>query len=65
VNATGKLEPVRVRTGLSDGQRTQIFSQNPNVKEGLKVIMGSSLASQGAEATSRSPLTPQRGGRGF
>jgi HlyD family secretion protein len=64
VNATGKLEPVRVRTGLSDGQRTQIFSQNPIVKEGMKVIVGSSLASAGAEPASQSPLTPQRR-RGF
>ena len=55
----------RVRTALSDGQRTQIFSQNPKVKEGLKVIVGSSLASQGTEPAAQSPLTPQRRGRGF
>jgi len=66
VNAAGKLEPIRVRTGLSDGQHTQVMSQNPALKEGLQVIIGSSLASQGADAaTTRSPLTPQRGGRGF
>ena len=67
VGAAGKLKPIRVRSGLSDGQRTQIASQDPAVKEGLKVIIGSGLASQAADAsTSRSPLTPQRGGpRGF
>jgi HlyD family secretion protein len=65
MSATGKLEPVHVRTGLSDGQRTQVSSQNPLVKEGMQVIVGSSLATQGADATTRSPLTPQRGGRGF
>jgi len=65
VNAQGKLEPIRVRTGLSDGQRTQVTSQSPALKEGVKVIIGSSLATGAAEATSRSPLTPQRGGRGF
>lgn len=67
VDAAGKLKPIRVRSGLSDGQRTQIASQDPAVKEGLKVIIGSGLASQAADAsTSRSPLTPQRGGpRGF
>ena len=66
LNAAGKLEPIRVRTGLSDGQRTQVSSQSPNLKEGLKVIIGSGLASQANEPTARSPLTPQRGGgRGF
>lgn len=66
VDAAGKLRPIRVRSGLSDGQRTQISSQDPSVKEGLKVIIGSSLASQAGNAPSTSPLTPQRGGpRGF
>lgn len=63
-DAGGKLVPVRARTGLSDGQRTQVSSQNPLLKEGMKVIIGSSLAPAGGEATTRSPLTPQRG-RGF
>ena len=64
-NAAGKLEPIRVRTGLSDGQRTQVSSQNPSLKEGVNVIVGSSLASQSDEPASQSPLTPQRRGRGF
>jgi hypothetical protein len=42
------------------------MSQNPAFKEGLKVIIGSSLASQETEQASQSPLTPQRRGpRGF
>lgn len=65
INAAGNLEPIRVRTGLSDGQRTQVSSQNPALKEGLKVVIGSSLASQATEQASQSPLTPQRRGRGF
>jgi len=67
VDAAGKLKPIRVRSGLSDGQRTQVMSQDASVKEGLKVIVGSSLATQGAAPSSQSPLTPQRGGgpRGF
>ncbi len=65
VDAAGKLKPIRVRSGISDGQHTQVSSQDASLKEGLKVIVGSSLASQGADAaTTRSPLTPQRG-RGF
>jgi hypothetical protein len=31
----------------------------------MKVIIGSSLASEGVEPASQSPLTPQRRGRGF
>jgi HlyD family secretion protein len=64
VDAAGKLKPIRVRSGLSDNQRTQISSQDPLVKDGLKVVIGSSLASQGTEQASQSPLTPQRR-RGF
>jgi hypothetical protein len=41
------------------------MSQNPALKEGMKVIIGSSLGSAAQDAPSRSPLTPQRGGRGF
>jgi HlyD family secretion protein len=36
-NADGKPAPLRVRTGLTDGQFTEIVD-GPNVKEGLKVI---------------------------
>jgi hypothetical protein len=36
------------------------------LEPGTKVIVGSSLASQaGTDPATRSPLTPQRGGRGF
>jgi HlyD family secretion protein len=66
VDASGKLKPIRVRSGISDGQHTQVSSQDPALKEGLKVIVGSSLASQAGNTPSSSPLTPQRGGpRGF
>ncbi|HTX66173.1 MAG TPA: efflux RND transporter periplasmic adaptor subunit [Opitutaceae bacterium] len=36
LDANGKPSPVRVRTGLTDGQQTEIIG--PNLKEGLKVI---------------------------
>jgi hypothetical protein len=37
IDANGKPAPVRVRTGLTDGQVTEIVD-GPSVKEGLKVI---------------------------
>ena len=37
IDAAGKPAPVRVRTGLTDGQYTEIVD-GPSVKEGLKVI---------------------------
>jgi HlyD family secretion protein len=62
VDAANKLKPIRVRTGLTDGVRTQVSGQN--LTEGTRVVVGSVLASQ-ANAPTASPLTPQRGGRGF
>jgi len=65
VDAAGKLKPIRVRSGLSDGQRTQVASQDASLKEGMKVIIGSGLGAQpSSTAPSTSPLTPQRGGGG-
>jgi HlyD family secretion protein len=63
MDAANKLKPIRVRTGLSDGQHTQVSSQT--LEPGTKVIVGSSLASQAGSGAASNPLTPQRGGRGF
>jgi HlyD family secretion protein len=65
VDSEGRLTPVRVRTGLSDGQRTQVSGEG--VAAGLKVIIGSSggtASSAAAAAPSANPLAPQRGGGG-
>ncbi len=62
VDATGKLTPVRVRTGVSDGSKTEV--QGRDLKEGTQVIVGTSsgaqTATQGAQATS--PFQQQGGG---
>lgn len=47
----GELGRIRVRTGLSDGQRTQI--EGDGVREGLQVIVG---VTQSAEAGGSSPF---------
>jgi HlyD family secretion protein len=47
----GQLGRIRVRTGLSDGQRTQI--EGDDVREGLQVIVG---VTQSAQTTGSSPF---------
>jgi len=52
----GKLKVARVRTGISDGTSTEI--QASNIKEGMRVIAGTSTAAQTASAktTTNSPF---------
>jgi len=66
LGADGKtVKPVRVRTGLTDGQRTAITTSNTSIAEGTQVIVG--LAADAAAATpatstqSTNPFQPQRG----
>jgi HlyD family secretion protein len=62
VDASGKLTPIRVRTGLSDGQKTEV--QGRELKEGMRVVVGTASGAQGASqsAQSTSPFQPQGGG---
>jgi len=57
LDATGKLEPVPIRTGLSDGRYTEITSST--LKEGDQVIMGVSSNSESASDQTKSPFTGQ------
>ncbi|HJQ37478.1 MAG TPA: efflux RND transporter periplasmic adaptor subunit [Thermoanaerobaculia bacterium] len=66
LNAEGKLEAVRVRTGISDGSATEIRGRD--LKEGTRVVAGTSAA-QTADAKSATPFqqnsgSQQRGQRG-
>jgi len=65
LNAAGKLEPVIVRTGVTDGKFTEISSQS--LKAGDQIVMG--VNSNGKAASASSPLTggggqPRPGGGG-
>ena len=60
VNASGKPAVMRVRTGLSDGQNTEVTGAD--VKEGMQVIIGT--MSTTATTTNSSPFQPQRRGPG-
>jgi HlyD family secretion protein len=56
LNASGKLEPVFVRTGLSDGRFTEITTET--LKPGDQIIMGV-LSSESASTQGTNPLTGQ------
>jgi HlyD family secretion protein len=59
VDAAGKPAVMRVRTGLSDGQNTQVMGQD--VKEGMQVIVGAATTSASTPAaTTTSPFQQQR-----
>jgi HlyD family secretion protein len=60
VNASGKPAVVRVRTGLSDGQNTQVMGQD--LKEGMQVIVGTNTATTTTTPTqtTTSPFQQQR-----
>ena len=58
VNAAGKPAVMRVRTGLSDGQNTEVTG--PDVKEGMQVIIGTATATAAAATTTTSPFQQQR-----
>ena len=66
LGADGKtVKPIRVRTGLTDGQRTAITARDSTLTEGTQVIIG--VASDAAAATpatnaqTSNPFQPQRG----
>jgi HlyD family secretion protein len=51
VGDNGQLEMARARTGISDGQRTQVESDE--LREGMQIIVG---VTQGAQAESSNPF---------
>ena len=63
IDARGKLAPVRVHTGLSDGRTTVV--QGATLAEGTTVVIGVTDASSADDpSASRNPLQPQQGGEG-
>lgn len=66
LDANGKLQPIRVRTGITDGTTTEITGSA--LKEGMKVIAGT-VQPQNSDTTSsgnpfQSTTTRQQGGGG-
>lgn len=64
VNENGKIRPLRVKLGVSDGKVTEISSTN--ITEGMQVITGIQTGPVTAPTQSRSPFMQagQTGGRG-
>ena len=54
LNASGKLEPMFVRTGVTDGRFTEITSAD--LKTGDQIVIGASSNSETASAQSTNPL---------
>jgi len=50
------LKPVKVSLGLSDGSLTEV--QNPELKEGMQVVLGERTKEESATSAT-SPFTPQ------
>lgn len=65
VDSAGALHSARVRTGRTDGQKTEI--EGRGISDGMQVIIGvsdaSGTAGEGSSAA-RNPFQPQRGNRG-
>ena len=60
IDANGKPAVMRVRTGLTDGQSTEVIG--PNLKENMQVIIGTATPTTDAAATTTSPFQQQRQG---
>jgi len=64
LDSSGKPAIARVRTGLTDGQRTQV--EGPEVREGMEVIVGATMAADGGSGNPfQSQQQRQRGPGGF
>jgi HlyD family secretion protein len=50
VDATGRLQSIRVRTGLTDGSATAVRA--PELKEGTKIVVGTTTPQSAAEESS-------------
>ncbi|HKW09139.1 MAG TPA: efflux RND transporter periplasmic adaptor subunit [Gemmatimonadaceae bacterium] len=66
LDKTGKLKVARVKTGLTDGQTTEITPRDSTtVGAGTQVIVGTTATSTSStSASSANPLQPQSGGAG-
>jgi HlyD family secretion protein len=60
VDSAGKLAAARVRTGLTDGQKTEI--QSPKIRAGMQVIVGTT-SGQSSSSSASNPFQPQGGSR--
>ncbi len=64
VRTANGLRPIAVRTGLTDGRRTEV--QGDGIVEGLEVVTGQGQAGEASPPQDANPFAPQlgRGGQG-
>ncbi len=58
----GKLAALQVRTGLTDGQRTQVMG--PDLQAGMQIVIGTSIGTAAGAAANPFQQQPQQGRRG-
>jgi len=61
LDSANALKPVRVRTGLSDGTRTQVTGTG--LEEGMQIVVGANTGTTTVTPASANPLQPQSTGR--
>ncbi len=61
LDASGKLQPLRVRTGITDGKFTEV--RGKELTEGMKIVAGT-VQPQAAENESGNPFQQQQSGGG-
>lgn len=61
MNANKKLEPVMVRTGMTDGTFTEIV--RGKIEEGKEIVVGT-VAPRSQTSSTNSPFNQQRQGQG-
>ncbi|HKO54719.1 MAG TPA: hypothetical protein VJ276_02505, partial [Thermoanaerobaculia bacterium] len=59
LDANGKLQQVRVQTGITDGTQTEV--QGQGLAEGMKVVIGTTSSTQSAQSSSASPFQSNSG----
>lgn len=64
MDSAGRMKPIRVRTGINDGQKTQVSGRE--LVLGMQVIVGSASATAGGAAAgaTANPFQQQRQGQG-
>ena len=64
MDSAGRMKPIRVRTGINDGQKTQVSGRE--LVLGMQVIVGSAGATAGGAASgaTANPFQQQRQGQG-
>jgi hypothetical protein len=62
LNKSGKLEPVFVKIGLSDGKASEVISNN--IKDGEQIVISADSNSGQSSTKQKNPLAGQQQGQG-